>query len=77
MATGGSMQIVDDLPPAGQHRARTVAVGPDRQFDVAASSAGSAREEPDDKNATVMRARLAGTVLTAIERRLRYTECFG
>ena len=69
--------LVNDLPPAGQHRARTVAIGPDGQLYIAAGSTCNACEEPDNENATMMRARPDGTGRTVIARGLRHTVGFG
>lgn len=68
---------VGDLPPAGQHRARNLAVGPDGQLYIAAGSTCNACEEPDNENATLMRARPDGTGRTVIARGLRHTVGFG
>lgn len=69
--------LASDLPPSGQHPARTVAVGPDGLLYLAAGSTCNACEEPDGENATLMRAQLDGSGRTVIARGLRHTVGFG
>jgi glucose/arabinose dehydrogenase len=69
--------LSSDLPPAGQHRARTLAIGPDNLLYISAGSTCNACEEPDNENATMMRAGLDGSGRTVIARGLRHTVGFG
>jgi glucose/arabinose dehydrogenase len=66
-----------DLPPAGQHRARTVQIGPDGLLYISAGSTCNACEEPNPENATMMRAQPDGSGRTVIARGLRHTVGFG
>ncbi|MEO7964541.1 MAG: PQQ-dependent sugar dehydrogenase [Gemmatimonadaceae bacterium] len=72
-----STLISSDLPPAGQHRARTIAVGPDNRLYISAGSTCNACDDPTPENATIMRAQLDGSGRTVYARGLRHTVGFG
>ena len=53
--------IVDDLPDAGQHPNRTIAVGPDGKLYISVGSTCNACAENNPENATVVRMNTDGT----------------
>ena len=69
--------LADDLPPGGQHRARTVQVGPDGQLYIGAGSTCNFCEEPNPENATLLRSTPDGRGRTVYARGLRHTIGFG
>ena len=58
---GALTLIVDDLPDAGQHANRTVAVGPDGMLYISVGSTCNACEENNPENATLVRMKPDGT----------------
>jgi glucose/arabinose dehydrogenase len=69
--------IVDDLPDGGQHRARTIAVGPDGMLYIGVGSTCNACDETNPQNATIQRAALDGSGHTTFATGLRHTIGFG
>lgn len=69
--------IIDDLPDGGQHRARTIAVGPDGFLYMGVGSTCNACDETNPENATLLRANLDGSNRTTFARGLRHTIGFG
>lgn len=53
---GSLTRIINDLPDAGQHPNRTLAVGPDGKLYISAGSTCNACPEPNPENATMLRA---------------------
>jgi Raf kinase inhibitor-like YbhB/YbcL family protein len=58
---GPLTMLVHDLPDAGQHHTRTIAVGPDRALYVSAGSTCNYCIEPNAENATLLRISMDGT----------------
>lgn len=58
---GALTLIVDDLPDAGQHPNRTIAVGPDSKLYVTVGSTCNACAEDNPENATIVRMNTDGT----------------
>lgn len=52
--------IIHDLPDAGQHNTRTLAVGPDNMLYIGVGSTTNAAYEPNPESATLLRASLDG-----------------
>ena len=52
--------LIDDLPDAGQHLNRTLAIGPDKMLYISAGSTCNACDESSQENATLIRASLDG-----------------
>lgn len=77
MAADGSLGtprvIIDDLPDGGQHRARTIDVGPDGMLYMGVGSTCNACDETNPENATLLRANLDGSDRTIYARGLRHT----
>ena len=69
--------LIDDLPDAGQHLNRTLAVGPDRMLYISAGSTCNACGESSQENATILRASLDGKKRTIWASGLRNTIGFG
>ena len=69
--------IVDDLPTAGQHPNRTLAVGPDGMLYVSVGSTCNACNEPDPRNATMMQVAPDGSTSSIFASGLRNTIGFG
>lgn len=69
--------IVDDLPTAGQHPNRTLAVGPDGMLYVSVGSTCNACNESDPKNATMMQVAPDGSMSSIFASGLRNTIGFG
>lgn len=69
--------IIDDLPDAGQHLNRTLAVGPDRMLYISAGSTCNACGESSQENATLLRASLDGKSRQVWASGLRNTIGFG
>jgi glucose/arabinose dehydrogenase len=80
LADGGLSEpavIIDDLPDGGQHRARTIAVGPDGRLYMSVGSTCNACDETNPENATILRANLDGSGREIFARGLRHTVGFG
>lgn len=58
---GALEHIVDDLPDAGQHPNRTLAVGPDNKLYVSVGSTCNACDESSPESATLLQMNLDGT----------------
>lgn len=70
-------RIIEDLPDAGQHLNRTLAVGPDNMLYISVGSTCNACRESSDENATIVRASLDGKTRTIFASGLRNTIGFG
>ncbi|XSG83195.1 MAG: YbhB/YbcL family Raf kinase inhibitor-like protein [Methyloligella sp. ZOD6] len=72
--TFGELQrMVDDLPDAGQHADRTIAVGPDGKLYVSVGSTCNACNERNPENATMLRVEPDGSFRTVYASGLRNT----
>ncbi len=69
--------LIDDLPDAGQHLNRTLAVGPDNMLFISAGSTCNACDESSQENATLIRASLDGKSWRIWASGLRNTIGFG
>lgn len=69
--------LIDDLPDAGQHLNRTLAVGPDKMLYISAGSTCNACDESSQENATLIRASLDGKTRRVWASGLRNTIGFG
>lgn len=69
--------ITDKLPDGGQHPNRTLAVGPDNLLYITVGSTCNACDEPNELNATIVRANLDGSNIKIFARGLRNTIGFG
>lgn len=69
--------LIDDLPDAGQHLNRTLAVGPDQMLYISAGSTCNACDESSQENATLIRASLDGKSRRIWASGLRNTIGFG
>jgi Raf kinase inhibitor-like YbhB/YbcL family protein len=69
--------LMDDLPDAGQHLNRTLAVGPDNMLYISAGSTCNACDESSQENATLIRATLDGNSRRVWASGLRNTIGFG
>ena len=69
--------LMDDLPDAGQHLNRTLAVGPDKMLYISAGSTCNACDESSQENATLIRASLDGKTRRIWASGLRNTIGFG
>jgi glucose/arabinose dehydrogenase len=65
--------LINDLPDGGQHRARTIAVGPDDRLYMGVGSTCNACDETNPENATLLRANLDGNDRQIFARGLRHT----
>ncbi len=74
---GAAETLIDDLPDAGQHLNRTLAVGPDGMLYISAGSTCNACDESSQENATILRASLDGKKRTIWASGLRNTIGFG
>lgn len=74
---GAVETLIDDLPDAGQHLNRTLAVGPDRMLYISAGSTCNACDESSQENATLLRASLDGKTREIWSSGLRNTIGFG
>ena len=74
---GAVETLIDDLPDAGQHLNRTLAVGPDRMLYISAGSTCNACDESSQENATLIRASLDGKKREVWASGLRNTIGFG
>lgn len=70
---GDLRRIIDDLPDAGQHPNRTLAVGPDGKLYISVGSTCNACAEPNPENATILRAEPDGSARTIFASGLRNT----
>lgn len=70
---GEMRRIIDDLPDAGQHPNRTIAVGPDDMLYISVGSTCNACDEPNPENATMLRATKDGKSRTIFAKGLRNT----
>ncbi|MFW2830771.1 YbhB/YbcL family Raf kinase inhibitor-like protein [Sphingomonas sp. ID0503] len=69
--------LIDDLPDAGQHLNRTLAVGPDKMLYISSGSTCNACDESSQENATILRASLDGKKRQVWASGLRNTIGFG
>ncbi len=74
---GAVETLIDDLPDAGQHLNRTLAVGPDKMLYISAGSTCNACDESSQENATLIRASLDGKTRRVWASGLRNTIGFG
>jgi len=74
---GPAETLIDDLPDAGQHLNRTLAVGPDRMLYISTGSTCNACDESSQENATILRASLDGKRREIWASGLRNTIGFG
>lgn len=65
--------IIADLPDGGQHRARTIRVGPDGKLYMGVGSTCNACDETNPENATMLRSDLDGSNRETFARGLRHT----
>ena len=70
---GKLKRIVDDLPDAGQHNDRTIAVGPDGMLYVSVGSTCNACNEPNPENATLLQMKPDGSFRKIFASGLRNT----
>ncbi|MCW7538359.1 PQQ-dependent sugar dehydrogenase [Aquabacterium sp. A7-Y] len=69
--------IIDDLPDAGQHPNRTLAIGPDGQLYITVGSTCNSCRETNGESATLLVARPDGSGRSVYARGLRNTLGFG
>jgi Raf kinase inhibitor-like YbhB/YbcL family protein len=69
--------IIHDLPDAGQHNTRTVAIGPDNHIYISVGSTCNECEEPNQENAAMLRATLDGKSRSIFASGLRDTIGWG
>jgi len=69
--------LIGDLPDAGQHPNRTIAIGPDEMLYISVGSTCDACAESNPENATMLRASLDGKSRTIFASGLRNTIGFG
>lgn len=74
---GTPRAIITDLPDAGQHANRTLGIGPDGMLYITVGSTCNTCVEPNEENATVLRARPDGSQRVIFARGLRNTIGFG
>ena len=74
---GQPQTIMTNLPDAGQHPNRTLAVGPDGLLYLSIGSTCNSCDESNKLNATMVRSNLDGSNLTVFAKRLRNTIGFG
>ncbi|MDF2798141.1 MAG: hypothetical protein K0R85_885 [Devosia sp.] len=74
---GELTRIIDDLPDAGQHPNRTLAIGPDGMLYITVGSTCNACDESNPENATILRATPDGKTRTIFASGLRNTIGFG
>jgi glucose/arabinose dehydrogenase len=70
---GNLHRIITDLPDAGQHANRTIAVGPDEKLYISVGAACNACDESNDENATIVQASLDGRTRKIFASGLRNT----
>ena len=76
-AVGTVETLINDLPDAGQHLNRTLAIGPDNMLYISAGSNCNACDESSQENATLIRASLDGKTRRVWASGLRNTIGFG
>lgn len=69
--------LIDDLPDGGQHRARTLAFGPDGMLYISVGSSCNDCAEANPNHATMQRAQADGSEGKVYARGLRHTIGFG
>lgn len=74
---GELRRIIDDLPDAGQHPNRTLAIGPDGMLYISVGSTCNACNEHNPENATILRAEPDGSRRRILASGLRNTIGFG
>ncbi|ARK09330.1 PQQ-dependent sugar dehydrogenase [Fibrella sp. ES10-3-2-2] len=74
---GQLQQLINNLPDAGQHPNRTLAIGPDGLLYITVGSTCNACAEPNPEHATMLRANADGTNRTVFASGLRNTIGFG
>ena len=74
---GAVETLIDDLPDAGQHPNRTLAIGPDAMLYISAGSTCNACDETSQESATLLRASLDGKSRVVWASGLRNTIGFG
>jgi Raf kinase inhibitor-like YbhB/YbcL family protein len=74
---GAVETLIDDLPDAGQHLNRTLAVGPDGMLYISSGSTCNACDESSQENATLLRSTVDGKSRTVWASGLRNTIGFG
>jgi glucose/arabinose dehydrogenase len=74
---GDLQRIINDLPEAGQHKNRTLAVGPDGMLYIQVGSTCNACDESNPENATIVQASLDGKSRKIFASGLRNTIGFG
>lgn len=70
---GPPQVLIDNLPDGGQHRGRTIGIGPDRLLYISVGSSCNDCAEANPNHATMLRARLDGSELKVFARGLRDT----
>lgn len=70
---GPLQRLIDDLPDAGQHADRTIAVGKDGMLYLSIGSTCNACDESNPENATMLRVKPDGTARTVYASGLRNT----
>lgn len=74
---GPLTRIIDNLPDAGQHANRTLAIGPDNMLYITVGSTCNECQEPNPENATILRATKDGKSRSIFASHLRNTIGFG
>ncbi|MEZ0541912.1 PQQ-dependent sugar dehydrogenase [Fibrella arboris] len=74
---GNLQQLINNLPDAGQHPNRTLAIGPDGLLYITVGSTCNACAEPNPEHATMLRANADGSNRTVFASGLRNTIGFG
>jgi Raf kinase inhibitor-like YbhB/YbcL family protein len=74
---GTAKLLIKDLPDAGQHPNRTIGFGPDGMLYISVGSTCNACDEPNEENATMLRARADGKNRKIYASGLRNTIGFG
>ncbi|WP_271898318.1 YbhB/YbcL family Raf kinase inhibitor-like protein [Candidatus Phyllobacterium onerii] len=70
---GPLKRIINDLPDAGQHANRTIAIGPDGMLYITVGSTCNECQESNPENATILRAKKDGSSRTIFASGLRNT----
>ncbi|CAN5740024.1 sorbosone dehydrogenase family protein [soil metagenome] len=65
--------LLDDLPDGGQHRHRTLAIGPDKMLYISAGSTCNECPDSNPESATMIRSNLDGSARTVYAKGLRNT----